>query len=153
LAAGQTANASITRASIANVSGITAANKVEDGTSAATLSTGDAVFTGKVAGDALKVATATGTFDTPAVGADKRVSISGITLGGIDAVNYNLVSNTASTTANILRSAISDNSTAALIAVNRPLERDLRCTVTSRGGSDSTASGNTQRMSSDLSCD
>ena len=164
LAAGQTVAANITRANIANVSGITAANKIQDGTTAATLFTGNAVFTGKVAGDAITVATASGTFDTPAVGTGKVVNISGIRLGGTDAGNYNLVSTTASTTANILRlgsgsgagsfpeGALAVATNTALVTANAQREREQRCAVASRDGGDS-ADTASRRLSSDLVCD
>jgi hypothetical protein len=52
----------ITPATIANVSGITANNKVYDATTSATLNTGAAGFTGILGADVLTVATATGAF-------------------------------------------------------------------------------------------
>jgi hypothetical protein len=93
--------ANITPASIANVSGITAADKVQDGTTAATLATGAAVFAGRIGADVLTVGAATGNFDTPAVGANKPVSITGIALSGADAGNYVLLNSTAAATASI----------------------------------------------------
>ncbi|QGJ17343.1 S-layer family protein [Polaromonas sp. Pch-P] len=93
--------ANITPASIANVSGITAADKMQDGTTAATLLTGGAAFTGRIGADVLAVGAATGNFDTPGVGNNKPVSITGITLSGADAGNYVLLNNTAATTATI----------------------------------------------------
>ncbi|MFX8258195.1 YDG domain-containing protein, partial [Acinetobacter baumannii] len=57
-----TTTANITQANIAAVTGITAANKVYDTTTAATLTTGGAGFTGKLGSDVLTVATATGNF-------------------------------------------------------------------------------------------
>jgi hypothetical protein len=93
--------ADITKATIANVTGITASNKTYDTTTAATLATGGAAFTGMIAGDVLTVGSATGTFGNKNAGTGKTVSISGITLGGADAGNYTLTSSTASTTANI----------------------------------------------------
>ncbi|MCZ8258412.1 MAG: YDG domain-containing protein, partial [Polaromonas sp.] len=93
--------ANITPASIANVSGIAASDKVQDGTTAATLLTGGAAFTGRIGADVLAVGAATGNFDTPGVGKNKPVSITGITLSGADAGNYVLLNNTASTTATI----------------------------------------------------
>ena len=96
---GLTAN--ITKATIANVSGIAASNKTYDTTTAATLVTSGAVFTGMITGDALTVSSATGNFSNKNVGTGKTVNISGITLGGADAGNYTLTINTASATANI----------------------------------------------------
>lgn len=47
------------------------------------------------------VATATGQFDNAVTGQAKIVSITGLSLGGVDAGNYNLVDTTALTTADI----------------------------------------------------
>ncbi|MEO7887450.1 MAG: YDG domain-containing protein, partial [Polaromonas sp.] len=93
--------ANITPASIANVSGIAAASKVQDGTTSATLLTGGAAFAGGIGTDVLAVGAATGNFDTPAVGNGKPVSITGIALSGADAGNYTLLDTTATTMANI----------------------------------------------------
>ncbi|MFX7898803.1 YDG domain-containing protein, partial [Acinetobacter baumannii] len=54
--------ANITPATISAITGITAANKVYDGTANATLNTGSAGFTGKLGSDVLTVATSTGSF-------------------------------------------------------------------------------------------
>jgi filamentous hemagglutinin family protein len=102
---GVTAN--ITPAAIANVTGITASNKTYDATTAATLVTGSAAFTNKISGDVLTVGSATGNFSDKNVANGKTVNISGITLGGADAGNYTLASNTASTTADITAASLS----------------------------------------------
>ncbi len=94
--------ATITRANIARVDGITALNKVVDGNTAATLNTSGAQFVGMVSGDSLNVAAATGAFADALIGQNKPVAITGISLGGGDAGNYNLVQTTASATASIL---------------------------------------------------
>uniref|UniRef100_UPI003752F7A3 beta strand repeat-containing protein n=1 Tax=Polaromonas sp. TaxID=1869339 RepID=UPI003752F7A3 len=91
----------IKRASISSVSGITANNKVVDGNTSATLNTGAAGYAGLVAGDVLSVATANGNFDTPFVGGNKTVFVTGITLGGAAADNYDLLDKTATTRASI----------------------------------------------------
>ena len=83
------------------MTGITAQDKTEDGTTAATLVTGGASFTGRIGSDALNVAAASGAFDTAAPGLGKTVAITGIALGGADAGNYVLANTTASTTANV----------------------------------------------------
>jgi hypothetical protein len=98
--------ANITPATIAAITGITAANKVYDGTQAATLVTSAAGFTGMVSGDVLSVATSSGTFADKNVANGKTVSIAGLSLGGTDAGNYTLTSSTASTTANITPATI-----------------------------------------------
>ncbi len=91
----------ITPAAIANVTGITASNKIYDATTVATLVTSGAAFANMISGDALTVGSATGTFSDKNVATGKTVNISGITLGGADAGNYTLTTNTASTTADI----------------------------------------------------
>ncbi len=69
------------------VSGITASGKTYDGTVLATISTSDAVFAGKIAGDILSIS-ATGTFEDKNAGTDKIVNISDLVLGGSSAGNY-----------------------------------------------------------------
>lgn len=91
----------ITPAAISGVTGITANNKVYDATSAATLNTGAAGFTGMIGSDVLTAAGATGAFTDKNAGTGKTVNIGGITLGGADAGNYTLTNNTATATANI----------------------------------------------------
>lgn len=85
------------------VSGITANDKVYDGTTVAELNTDSASIGGKVDNDDVTIddANATGTFDTENVGTGKTVTISGIALGGNDAGNYKLSSDSATTTADI----------------------------------------------------
>ncbi len=79
------------------VGGITAAAKTYDGTRTAVLRTENAVITGMAAGDDLTV-TATGTFADANAGADKTVTISGLTLGGTEASNYVLSASGQQTT-------------------------------------------------------
>lgn len=100
----------ITPAMLSVVTGITANDKVYDATTSATLNYESASFTGKVAGDSLTVASATGMFADKNVGSNKTVAISGITLGGADAGNYTLLPYAiASTTASITPAPISLN--------------------------------------------
>jgi len=98
-------SADINKATISAVTGITAGSKVYDGTTAATIDTGDALFAGMVAGDSL-TASASGAFADKNAGAAKAVNVSGIALGGADAANYDLASRTARTTADIGRATI-----------------------------------------------
>ncbi|NDC40359.1 MAG: hypothetical protein EBZ77_02255, partial [Chitinophagia bacterium] len=100
------ASANITKANISSISGIVALNKVYDGDTTATLNLAPAVFNGRFGGDHLTVATSTGTFDTKDVGTGKTVNITGMTLGGVDAGNYTLVSDTATALANIIALSI-----------------------------------------------
>lgn len=93
---------------ITSVTGITAMGKTYNGTTDATLVTMNAGFTGMLAGDDLWVNTATGHFSDKNAGDNKRVDISGLSLGGMDAANYSLADDTATTTATIDRAFISD---------------------------------------------
>ncbi|WP_262966195.1 beta strand repeat-containing protein, partial [Methylobacter psychrophilus] len=77
------------------VSGISAANKVYDGTSVATINSSVAGFDGMVADDVLSV-TATGLFDTKNVGNNKTVTLTS-NYSGADAGNYNITDQVNST--------------------------------------------------------
>jgi filamentous hemagglutinin family protein len=103
--------ADIAKADITAVTGITANNKVYDATTAASLNTGAAAYTGMIGGDNLTVATAAGAFVDQNAGVGKTVNISGISLGGADAGNYNLTATTANTTADISQRAITVTAT------------------------------------------
>ena len=70
----------------ATVAGITASDKVYDGTTAATVSTGGLVLQGLVAGDDVRVG-ATGTFADKNAGSGKTVTLAN-TFGGADVGNY-----------------------------------------------------------------
>jgi hypothetical protein len=74
------------------IAGVTAQDKVYDGTTTATPNTSSAALVGVVSGDAvtLNAAAAVGTFDTKSVGTSKTVRVTGLTLGGADATNYTL---------------------------------------------------------------
>ncbi|MBE7060214.1 MAG: hypothetical protein E7389_05280, partial [Ruminococcaceae bacterium] len=95
-----TTTANITAKTV-TVSGITANNKVYDGTEAATIQGGTLV--GVVSGDtvSLNTASASGVFSDRNVGVEKTVNVSGLALTGTDAGNYVLASTTASLTADI----------------------------------------------------
>ncbi|WP_298621958.1 YDG domain-containing protein [uncultured Zoogloea sp.] len=97
--------ADITPASLTAVTGITAASKVYDGNVAAALNTGAAGFSGKLAGDVLSVASASGVFADKNAGTGKTVTIGNVVLGGADASNY-VFTGTATTTADITPKAI-----------------------------------------------
>ncbi len=107
LAAIGTNQVTINKANISAVTGITAGDKVYDGNTSATLTTSGAGigFTGKFDNDELTVANATGVFADKNVGTSKTVNITGITLGGNDAGNYNLTNTTGSTTASTINKA------------------------------------------------
>ncbi|KAB1155614.1 InlB B-repeat-containing protein [Flavobacterium luteum] len=85
------------------VTGITADNKVYDGNTDAVINTAGAtlsgVLPGETAGVVLSTAGATGAFDTKDFGTGKTVTISGLSISGANAGNYNI--NATTTTANI----------------------------------------------------
>ncbi|HEX2945915.1 MAG TPA: YDG domain-containing protein [Clostridia bacterium] len=74
-----------------SISGVSVEDKEYDGTTAAKV-TGGMIEGGLVAGDdvTLVTSTAVGQFIDEIIGADKVVTINGYTLGGADAVNYDL---------------------------------------------------------------
>lgn len=84
------------------VSGVTANNKIFDGTTAATLNTGSAALVGMISGDtvALNSASAAGAFADNTVGDGKTVTVSGLTISGAGSGNYALAQPTAA--ANIM---------------------------------------------------
>ena len=96
--------------------GIKASNKTYDGTANATFvySGINWASCGRVGSDDLSV-TATGTFSDANVGTAKTVTISGLTLGGSSAENYQLAAsgNQASTTANITAKALTITASSA----------------------------------------
>ncbi len=100
-----TTTANITPAGL-TVTGITANNKVYDGTTTASLNLGSAVLNGVLSGDVvtLNSAGATGAFTDKTVANGKTVNVSGLTLAGQNAANYTLTQPT--TTANITALAL-----------------------------------------------
>ena len=88
------------------LTGITAANKLYDGTTAATLNTTNGLLNGVLPTDTgnvtLMTSGAIGAFSDPSVGTNKLVTISGLALGGSAAGDYTLTQPT--TTADILPS-------------------------------------------------
>lgn len=90
------------------VSGITAEDKVYDGNTTATLTYTGVSFESKVDGDELTVS-GTGAFADANAGTDKTVNISGLTLAGSSAGNYQLVATgqQETTTAQITAKALS----------------------------------------------
>ncbi|NIA53508.1 filamentous hemagglutinin N-terminal domain-containing protein [Massilia sp. TW-1] len=80
--------ADIAKANV-TVSGVTAANKVYDGTTAATLN-GTAIVSA-IGSDAVSASGGTAAFADKNAAANKAVTVSGYTLGGADAANYNVI--------------------------------------------------------------
>ncbi len=87
----------------------TAANKVYDGTTAATVTLSSS---GVVAGDALSFTDTGATFATKNVGTGETVTVSGISDSGADAVNYTLANTSTTTLANITPLGITVSGTA-----------------------------------------
>lgn len=101
------ATADIAAKTVTVTSGITARNKTYDGTTSATLSGTNAVISGKVTGDVLRVS-ARGSFSNKSAGTGKTVNISSISLTGSDKGNYVLASsgNQTSATASITKKSL-----------------------------------------------
>ncbi len=104
--------ATTTRANITpralTLTGLTAADKVYDGTDNATPRSAGATLAGVVAGDAVTIdlTRASAAFDDKRAGSNKVVFIGGIALAGADAGNYTLTATTATTTAAITPKAL-----------------------------------------------
>ena len=128
-----TTTADISKAALTGVSGITASNKVYDGTTAASLSVAAASLTGVISGDSVNVAGATGAFGDKNVGTGKTVSISGIALAGTDALNYTLGSTTTSTTADISKAAIA--AVTGITAANKVYDGNTAATLNTAAAS------------------
>jgi len=96
-------NVSLTAKTL-TISGLTAANKTYDGSTAATFSTAGASYIGLVSGDSVTVS-ATGTFSDKNVGSGKTVTLVN-SYGGGDVGNYS-ISGQATTTASITPKTIS----------------------------------------------
>ncbi|WP_226939030.1 YDG domain-containing protein [Janthinobacterium sp. FT14W] len=123
--------ADISKATISGVAGIVAGNKVYDGSAAASLNTAGATFTGMVGGDSLTVSGASGSFADKNAANGKTVNISGITLGGTDAGNYNLSSSMASSSANISKATI--NSVTGIVAENKVYDGSAAASLNTAG--------------------
>jgi len=126
-----TTTASITALGL-TVGGVTAANKVYDGTASATVNTGGATLNGVLPGDAgnvtLVTSGATGTFADRAVGMAKLVTISGLTLSGSAAGNYALTQPT--TTASITALGLT---VGGVTAANKVYDGTASATVNTSG--------------------
>jgi hypothetical protein len=96
--------------------------KVYDGTTLASVTLSD----DRVGGDLFTDADASATFSDKNVGAAKTVSISGITISGVDAANYSPINATATTTADITPRGLTVSATAS----NRPYDGTTSASVT-----------------------
>jgi hypothetical protein len=110
------------------VTGITAANKVYDGTTTATLNVASAALVGLSIGDdvTLNTASAAGAFANPNAGTAKSVTVSGLTISGADAANYALTQ--PSTTADIMAATL----TASITADNKTYDGTTAATIATR---------------------
>src|SRR5205814_4234475 len=89
----------------ATVSGsITANNKIYDGTTAATIAA--RTLSGALAGDDVSLSGGSASFASKSVGTARTVTATGLTLSGLAAGNYQLASNSATTTADITARAL-----------------------------------------------
>jgi hypothetical protein len=93
-------SADITAAVVTIASGLSANDKVYDGTTGATIISNNVVLSGVLAGDAGNVGVATSgytaNFNTPYVGTGKAVVVTGLALTGSAATNYSLAQPTLS---------------------------------------------------------
>ncbi|NLD38765.1 MAG: filamentous hemagglutinin N-terminal domain-containing protein [Desulfatiglans sp.] len=121
-----TTTANITQRAI-NISGITAANKVYDANTTATVDTTSAA--GWLAGDTVTVS-ASGLFDNKDVGAGKTINLTS-SYGGADAGNYS-ITDQATTTANITQRAINIS---GITAANKVYDANTTATVDTTGAS------------------
>jgi uncharacterized repeat protein (TIGR02543 family) len=107
------ASGKITRKAI-TIAGITAENKVYDGSATATLKLGNATVSGVINADKSKVSvTATGSFADKGVGTGKTVTIAEPTLAGDAAGNYVISNYTSTATANITAKNVTITGTTA----------------------------------------
>jgi uncharacterized protein YfiM (DUF2279 family) len=155
-----TTTADITAAEL-TVSGITANNKVYDGTTTVTLNTGSAALVGGFSNDVvtLNTGSAAGTFATKNVGAAKAVAVNGLALDGADAGNYTLTQPTTAADITVRALAVSamaankvyNGTTAAAVTLsdNRVAGDSLSTSYTSAGFSDkNVGNGKTVNVSS-----
>ncbi len=87
-------------------SGLSANNKVYDGTTAATFDSSGAVLSGVVNGDSVSLSGGTASFADKDVGAGKTVTVTGLGLSGDGAGNYVLDTDAASLTADITKATL-----------------------------------------------
>ena len=125
---------------------ITAADKIFDGTTAATITS--RTLTGVVPGDDVSLTGGTATFDTALPGIGKTVTATGLSLTGADAGKYMLTSFTATTTADITDvPTVTTTAPSATSAANADgggdVTSDGYATVTARGVCWSTAASPT----------
>ncbi len=122
--------ASITAATMTIASGITANNKVYNGTTTSTLSSNNVVLLGVVSGDTVSLNTNgyVANFASAGVGSGVAVTVSGLTLSGASVANYALTQ-PASLTANITAAGVTIIS--GVTANNKVYDRTTSATLNS----------------------
>jgi CSLREA domain-containing protein len=117
---------------------VTAANKVYDGTTAATIT--GCSLTGVLKADVGNVSclVSAANFADANVGNGKTVTANGITLTGSAAVNYKLASTSATTTANITQAALTVTANSAAMPLGGPVPA-LTYTITGFANGDTSA--------------
>jgi hypothetical protein len=128
----QTVSLGVSPAPLTIVSGLTAKNKVYDGTPNAGLSSNNIVFSGVVGGDTVRLNTNgyVANFAGAGVGSGVAVSVSGLTLSGASAGNYALTQ-PATLTANITTAPVTI--TSGIAANNKMYDRTTTATLSSNG--------------------
>ncbi|MES2695792.1 MAG: MBG domain-containing protein [Verrucomicrobiota bacterium] len=91
---------------VVSVTSIFASDKIADGTTAASVNYAGATLAGVFPGDGVTLAGGSANFSDAAVGTGKTVTITGLTLVGTHAANYQLASTTVTTTASITQQPI-----------------------------------------------
>jgi hypothetical protein len=123
--ASSTATTAADITALAVTGSFTAQNKTYDGNAAATVLT--RLVNGAIAGDVVSLSGGTATFATKTVGNAKVVTLTGASLAGGDAANYNLTS-VATTTANITALGV----TASVTADNKVYDGNTSATIATR---------------------
>jgi hypothetical protein len=124
-------NADITAASL-TVTGVTAGDKVYDGTTATTLNTDSAALDGVISGDdvTLDAGSAASVFADATVGTGKTVTVSGIIISSVDAGNYELTQ--PAPTASITAATV----TPSVTVTGKPYDGTTAATITDRSLND-----------------
>ncbi|NBV19941.1 YDG domain-containing protein, partial [Janthinobacterium sp.] len=119
--------ASISKATISGITGLSALDKIYNGNVNVSLSPATAVINGKIAGDDVQLFSANGAFTDKNAGTNKTVNISNITLSGSDLANYNFINNSATATASITPKALT---VTGVVAANKVYDATTKATVT-----------------------
>ncbi|MDP2856902.1 MAG: YDG domain-containing protein [Bacillota bacterium] len=139
------ATLTVTKATVTG--SFTAANKVYDGGTAATIASRS--LTGVIGGDDVSLSGGSATFSDKNVGVGKTVTGTGFGLAGADAGNYQLASTTLTTTASITKATV----TGSFTADNKVYDGGTAATIASRsltgviGGDDVSLSGGSATFS------